>query len=310
MAALESKSAAAKQINHMPESIQAKLELSIDAHLGEGPVWDEIRQKLWWVDILSGKLHKYDPSASKNSSIDLGEHIGAAVLRKNGGFVLAMKSGFYFFNEKTAEKTAVTDPESHLPENRFNDGKCDPAGRFWAGTLNYNLEKGAGSLYCLKPELTVEKKVSGITISNGLSWNSRGDRFFFIDTPTGNISSFQYDKESGDISNRSVITHIDEKIGYPDGMTIDEDDKLWVALYGGGRVIRINPENGEIEFEVVLPVPKPTSCTFGGKDLNELYITTCREHMSREELKKYPQSGSLFRAKLPFRGMPVNRFAG
>lgn len=310
MAALESKSAAVKQINYMSECIQAKLELLMDAHLGEGPVWDETQQKLWWVDILSGKLHKYNPSSAKNSSVDMGEHIGAAVLRKNGGIVLALTTGFYFFNEKTGEKTAVTDPESHLPENRFNDGKCDSAGRFWAGTLNYNLEKGAGSLYCLNPGLTVEKKLDGITISNGLAWNSRGDQFFFIDTPTGDISSFQYDKESGDLTNRSVITHIDEKDGYPDGMTIDTEDKLWVALYGGGKVIRINPENGEADFEVKLPVPKPTSCTFGGKGLNELYITTCRENMSRQDLKKYPQSGSLFRAKLPFRGLPVNRFSG
>lgn len=294
----------------MPESIQAKLELPMDAHLGEGPVWDEIHQQLWWVDILSGKLHRYDPSTAKNNSIDLGEHIGAAVLRKNGGLILALKSGIYFFNEKTGEKTPVADPESHLPENRFNDGKCDPSGRFWAGTLSCNLEQEAGSLYCLKSGLTVEKKLGGITISNGLSWNSRGDRFFFIDTPTGNISSFQYDKESGDITNRSIIIHIDEKTGYPDGMTIDAEDKLWVALYGGGKIVRINPENGEVEFEVRLPVPKPTSCTFGGKDLNELYITTCREYMSPEDLKKYPQSGSLFRVKLPFRGLPVNRFAG
>lgn len=294
----------------MPETIQAKLELPIDAHLGEGPVWDEIRQQLWWVDILSGKLHKYDPSKLKNSSVDVGEHIGAAVLRKSGGLVVALKSGLYFFDEKSGEKTFIKDPESHMPENRFNDGKCDPAGRFWAGTLNYNLEKEAGSLYCLNPDLTVEKKLDGITISNGMAWNSRGDRFFFIDTPTGNICSFHYYKESGDISNEYVITHIDEKDGYPDGMAIDTDDKLWVAMYGSGRVIRINPENGKIEFEVVLPVPKPTSCTFGGKDLNELYITTCREHMSREDLKKYPQSGSLFKVKLPFRGMPVSRFTG
>lgn len=294
----------------MPETIQAKLEYQMDAHLGEGPVWDETRQKLWWVDILSGKLHKYNPAASRNSSVDLGEHIGAAVLCNNGGLVLALKSGFYFFNEKTGEKTPVTDPESHLPKNRFNDGKCDPAGRFWAGTLSYNLVKGAGSLYCLNPDLTVEKKLTGITISNGLAWNSLGDRFFFIDTPTGKISSFRYDKESGDITNRSVITHIDEKAGYPDGMTIDAEDKLWVALYGGGKIIRINPETGGVEFEVRLPVPRPTSCTFGGNGLNELYITTCREHMNREDLKKYPESGSLFRVKLPFRGFPVNRFAG
>ena len=309
-AASELKSVAAKQIKPMPESIQAKLELHTEAHLGEGPVWDEIHQKLWWVDILSDKLHKYDPETTKNLSFDIGEHIGAAVLRKNGGFVLALKSGFYFFDEKTKCKVPVADPEYHLSGNRFNDGKCDPAGRFLVGTLSYKLEKGAGNLYCLHPDLTIKKKLTQVTISNGLVWNSIGDRFYFIDTPTGDICSFQYDKDSGDICNRSVIIHIDEKTGYPDGMTIDTDDKLWVALYGGGKVIQINPENGKIEFEVRLPVPKPTSCTFGGKGLNELYITTCQEHMTREDLKKIPESGSLFRVDLPFRGFPVHRFAG
>jgi len=310
MAASELKSAAAKLINPMPESIQTKLELKMDAHLGEGPVWDEVNQKLWWVDILSGKLYKYDPATAMNLSFDIGEHIGAAALRKNGGLAMALNSGFYFFDERSEEKTPVSDPEYHLPGNRFNDGKCDPNGRFWAGTLNYDLANAAGSLYCLNPDLTVEKKLTGITISNGLAWNGLGDKFFFIDTPTGDICSFQYDKESGDISSRSVITHIYKKSGYPDGMTIDTDDKLWVALYGGGKVIQINPKNGKIEFEIQLPVPKPTSCTFGGKDLNKLYITTCREHMTREDLKKFPESGSLFRADLPFRGLPVHRFAG
>lgn len=294
----------------MPESIQAKTEVHVEAILGEGPVWDDEQQILWWVDIMSGRLHKYDPATGKNIFFEMNEHTGAAVLRRNGGMILALKSGFYFFDEKTGEKDPVADPESHLPGNRFNDGKCDPDGRFWAGTMSYDVEKGAGSLYCLDQDLNVNKKLSGITISNGLAWNSRGDRFFFIDTPTGNIGLFEYDKKSGEITGGEVITHIDKKAGFPDGMTIDAEDKLWVALYGGGKVIRINPENGETEFEVQLPVPKPTSCTFGGKNLDELYITTCREYLTPEELEKYPHSGSLFKAELPFRGVPPHRFSG
>lgn len=294
----------------MAKSIKASLELQSDTILGEGPVWDEENQVLWWVDILSGKLHRYDPQQNKNRSFDIGEHIGAAVLRKNSGLLLALRSGFCFFDPESEKKEWITDPESQILDNRFNDGKCDPAGRFWAGTLAYSLKEGAGSLYCIDTNLKVEKKLSGITISNGLAWNSESNRFYFIDTPTGRIDQFQFDLQSGSISERSVVSHIEKEAGFPDGMTIDSENKLWVALYGGGKVLRIDPVDGSILYEISLPVPKPTSCTFGGKNLDELYITSCREHMTDEEVQKAPLSGSLFKVKLPFNGLPTYRFSG
>ncbi len=290
--------------------MQATVEYQTEAHLGEGPVWDENEQKLWWVDILSGKIHQYDPAKKENLTFDAGEHVGAIALRKKGGLLLARKSGFAFVDDETGEITPLLDPEEEIPNNRFNDGKCDPSGRFWAGTMAYDLKEGAGNLWCLDSDLEITKKLDGVTISNGLVWNSRADRFFFIDTMTGDLCSFQYENESGRISGKTVIIHIEDETGYPDGMTIDTEDKLWVALYGGGKVIRINPENAEIEFEIHLPVPKPTSCTFGGQNLNELYITTCREHMSDEEIEQAPLSGSLFQAELSFQGLPADRFGG
>jgi sugar lactone lactonase YvrE len=289
---------------------KASLELQSEAILGEGPVWDEKEKVLWWVDILSGILHKYYPEDQEDTLFDIGEHIGAFALRKKGGLLLAIRSGFCFFDPKTEEKEWVKDPETDILNNRFNDGKCDPSGRFWAGTMAYDLQKEAGSLYSIDPDLNIEKRLSGITISNGLAWNSEFDTFYFIDTPTGNIERFNFDLKSGNISDRSIVTHISEEAGYPDGMTIDTENKLWVALYGGGKVIRIDPADGKILFEIEVPVPKPTSCTFGGKELAELYITTCREHMTKEEIEEAPLSGSLFKAKLPFNGLPADRFSG
>lgn len=291
-------------------STQAAVKLKHDAILGEGPVWDEIEEKLYWVDILSGKLFEYSHHEKKNSVYDIGEHLGAVALRKEGGVVMAMQTGFAFFDLEEQKVTHIADPESHLPGNRFNDGECDPSGRFWAGTMSYDLDAGAGSLYCLNSDLSINPKLQEITISNGMVWNKKRNTFFFIDTPIRKIFSFDYDDRSGTISNRSVIKEIEKNEGYPDGMTIDEEDGLWIALYGGGKVIRIDPSNGKTLFEVHLPVPRVTSCTFGGPEFDELYITTCRENMSEREIEQAPLSGSLFKAKLPFKGVPAFRFSG
>lgn len=291
-------------------STQATLELKHDAILGEGPVWDEIEEKLYWVDILSGKLFEYSHHEKKKSVYDIGEHLGAVALRKEGGVVMAMQTGFAFYDLEEQKITHIADPESHLPGNRFNDGKCDPSGRFWAGTMSYDLDEEAANLYCLDSDLSINLKLQDLTISNGMAWNKKRNTFFFIDTPTRKIFSFDYDDRSGTISNRSIIKEIEKNEGYPDGMTIDEEDGLWIALYGGGKVIRIDPSNGKTLFEVHLPVPRVTSCTFGGPVFDELYITTCRENMSEREIEQAPLSGSLFKAKLPFKGMPAFRFSG
>lgn len=290
--------------------IQAAVELKTNAILGEGPVWDSDQNKLYWVDVLSGSLFLYNPETGINKTYEIGEHIGAAVLRKKGGLVLALKTGFAFFDPGSGKINKIADPESHLPANRFNDGKCDPAGRFWAGTMSDNVEAGKGSLYCLHPELTVEQKLTGVTISNGLAWNETINKLYFIDTPTHQIAAFDYEPETGKIQNRKTIKNFNKNEGSPDGMTIDDEGCLWVALYNGGRIIRVNPENGETVFQIYVPVPKPTSCTFGGTGLDEMFITTCREYMTEEEIAKFPYSGSLFKVKLPFKGKTSKRFTG
>lgn len=288
----------------------AEIEYPREAILGEGPVWDETLEKLYWVDILSGEYHLYDPATRSLETFEIGEHLGALALRETGGLVLATQSGFAFHDPNSGKTTKINNPELNLTGNRFNDGKCDPAGRFWAGTMSYDLNEEAGSLYCLYPDLSVELKLPDVTISNGLAWNRKSDKFYFIDTPSYNLYSFDYDQSTGKISNRSVVRHFEEEMGFPDGMTIDEEDFLWIAFYGGGKVIRIDPLNGDTVFEIRVPVPKPTSCTFGGPNLNELYITTCREHMTQKELEAWPLSGSLFKVIVPAKGLPPHRFSG
>lgn len=291
-------------------STEAVLELEYDAVLGEGPVWDEVEAKLYWVDILSGQLFKYDPWTKTNTVYTIGEHVGAICLREGGGLVLVTQSGFAFYDFEEQSLTGIADPESHLSGNRFNDGKCDPAGRFWAGTLSYDLDEGSGNLYSLGRDMNVHIKLQNLTIPNGMAWNDNQEKFYFIDTFTRTIQSFDYNEESGDIMNPSVLKVIHEKEGYPDGMTIDEEGALWVALYGGKKVIRVDPSSGKTLFEVHLPVPKITSCTFGGAALDELYITTAREHMTEQDIDRAPLSGSLFKANVPFTGRPTYRFAG
>lgn len=296
----------------MADRITADPEFEYDAELGEGPVWDENRQHLWWVDLLKGKICCYSPADQTNKVYPAGEYTGAVALREKGGLVAALWSGFAFFDPDSGRIRKVTDPEPQKAGNRFNDGKCDSSGCFWAGTMkhNQNKGKGQGSLYRLNPDLSTERVLTGLTIPNGLAWDDQRGKFYHIDTGLRQIRSFTFKRETGVLSDPEVFKTFDGENGFPDGMAIDAEGGLWVALYAGGKVVRLHPENRTIDFEISLPVPKPTACTFGGKDLDELYITTGREFMTDGEIANAPLSGSLFKAAVPFRGLPASRFAG
>lgn len=291
-------------------SINAELELKSEATLAECPVWDEREALLYWVDILSGKLSRYDPHKNENTEFEIGEHIGSLALREKSGAVLALKSGFAFYDFEKRKINHLTDPKIGLPNNRFNDGKCDPSGRFWSGTLSYDQQQGVGSLYCLNTNLSVHTKLRQLTIPNGMAWDTGKQKFYFIDSPEKTIYAFDYNEMSGELKNRTKIYTINQDNALPDGMTIDAEGKLWVALYNGFKVIRIDPEEGNVLHEIQLPVPQVTSCTFGGQGLDELFITTAREHMPQEQVKEYPLSGCIFKAKVPATGSPAVRFAG
>lgn len=283
-----------------------ELELVIDAKatLGEGPCWDSKKQLLYWVDILGKKVHIYNPITNEDKEICLEQMVGSIAPCECGEMILALENGFYFLNPDTEELRDICDPESHLQENRFNDGKCDPAGRFWAGTTEGVGIDGKGALYCLNTDLTVKKKVEHVSTSNGLAWSPDHKYMYFIDTPTRKVVRFDYDIYTGNIENPRDVVFIRKEDGLPDGMTIDEEGMLWIAHWGGSKVSRWNPMTGEQLLSIPIPALYVTSCTFGGNDLNELYITTAKMDTADAN------AGGVFRVKTNIGGCPTYRFSG
>ncbi|HDR7686745.1 SMP-30/gluconolactonase/LRE family protein [Bacillus toyonensis] len=288
----------------------SNIELVLDAKatLAEGPCWNEKKQLLYWVDIIEKTLCIYNPTNNTNRVIALNQQIGCVVPYVEDVVLLAMENGFYSLNLKTEKLTHIYDPEPHLVENRFNDGKCDPAGRFWAGTTDLNGINAAGSLYCLYNNLSVEKKVSYVNTSNGIAWSPDHTYLYFIDTPTKKVVRFHYDIRTGEISNPTDVILFPENDGLPDGMTIDEEGCLWIAHWGGSKITRWNPLTGEQILSVPIPALYVTSCTFGGPNSTDLYVTTARTRMTDEELKKYPHAGGIFRIQTNIKGCPTYSF--
>jgi sugar lactone lactonase YvrE len=277
--------------------------------LGEGPVWDAINNTICWVDILNGEIHEYDVVQEVFRTISVGQMIGSFVLRSDRNFIAALHHGFAFIDRKSGLVEMITDPEEHLPGNRFNDGECDPAGRFWAGTMALSEEEGAGSLYMIDHRLKPERMIDNVTISNGMAWSGDHQTFYYIDTLTQQVVAYEYDKHSGRIGNKRIVIRIETDDGYPDGMTIDAEGMLWIAHWNGWQVTRWNPKTGEKLSHIKLPVAKVTSCAFGGEHLEDLYITTAKVDLTPEELHKQPLAGSLFVvSKCGYRGVRPTEF--
>jgi sugar lactone lactonase YvrE len=291
-------------------ALQAELVLDAKAMLAEGPCWDAETQKLYWVDIMTGVVHTFDPVSGCNVGIEVKQYVGAVVLRQSGGLMLALKNGFHALDPVTGKLTPLTDPESHLPGNRFNDGKVDPAGRFWAGTMALSGDGSTGSLYRLDTDLSVHCLLRDIGCSNGLAWSVDGKTMYYIDTSTKKVAAFDYDLTTGAIDRYRVAVVIPEDGGVPDGMTIDAEGMLWVAQWGGSRVSRWNPQTGEELDSVSVPASQVTSCTFGGKEFDTLYITTAREGLDDEALLLQPLAGGLFAVRTSVKGASSFSFAG
>lgn len=231
--------------------------------LGEGPVWDVRRSSLFWVDILRGEIHEYRPADGYCHTISVGEYVGAVAPYRDGRLMAALKSGIVLLDPDTGEQEAVAHPESHLPGNRYNDGKCDPAGRFWVGSMSLQEEPGAGSLYMIDHDRRITRQVEGVTISNGLAWSNDHRTMYYIDTPTFEVAAFDYDLSTGAISNRRVAIRIPETDGYPDGMTIDREGCLWIAHWDGWQVTRWDPYTGRKLHHLPMPMSRVTSALLG-----------------------------------------------
>ena len=271
-----------------------ELVTDVKAILAEGPCWDADKQLLYWVDIIGKKVHIYDPESKTDKSVSVPGRVGTVVPRKSGGFVIAMENGFYFMDEKAGSLTLIAQAESGLPQNRFNDGKCDPAGRFWAGTMNTEERKGTGSLYCMGADLQARKVFGDVKVSNGITWSPDFKTMYYIDSPTREVAAFDFDTDTGNISNKRVVVRIPEGGGVPDGMTSDVEGMLWVAQWDGWQVSRWNPNTGELLQTVPIPAARVSSCVFGGPNLDELYITTARHRLDDARLAEQPLAGEVF----------------
>jgi len=263
--------------------------------LGEGPVWDPTTKSILWVDIERGEIHRFSPENKVHNTMQIGQMVGAIALRASGGLIAALQRSFATVDIDKQTLHPIIDPEIHLPDNRFNDGKCDPAGRFWAGTMDYVSGKtGAGSLYTLHTDMSVVTRIQGVSCSNGLVWSADHRVLYYIDTPTRQVVAYDYDIATGGITNKKVVITIPASDGYPDGMTIDTEGMLWVACWDGWKVSRWDPNTGKLLQDISLPASRITSCTFGGPGLKDLYITSAKTGLNAQQLKDQPLAGSLF----------------
>jgi sugar lactone lactonase YvrE len=286
-----------------------EVELALDAQavLAEGPVWDGRDEVLVWVDIERHLVHRFDPRAGDDRAFDVGQAVGAIVPHEDGGYVLAMRDGFARLRALGGPLELIAPVERDKPGNRMNDGKCDCNGRFWAGTMALDYGDGAGAFYCLGRGRAVERVLDSVTISNGLGWSPDDRLLYYIDSPTQAIDVFAFDPETGRIGGRRRLIEIPAEVGMPDGMTVDAEGGLWVALWGGWAVHRYTP-GGALDRVVRLPVANVTCCGFAGPDLDELYITTARFELAEHDLAEQPHAGGLFRLRPGLRGMAAHRF--
>ncbi len=261
--------------------------------LGEGPVWVAENQQILWLDIKKGRIHSYNRDTKTHHSFSVGEMIGCIAQRSSGSFIAGLENGIAFIDIENNSVQHIINPEEGIG-NRFNDGKCDAAGRFWTGTMSLQEEENKGNLYVMDADLSIKKKIENVTISNGLAWNADNSIMYYINTPTNYIFAFDYDIQTGNISNQRVVIDLTHEKGCADGMTIDEEGMLWIAFYGGWRVDRYDPSTGKLLQQILLPAENVTCCTFGGSGLDDLYITTATQGMNEQALKEQPDAGKLF----------------
>lgn len=291
------------------------------AQLGERPVWDASAQGMIWVDIPAGRLHRFGPGHDDGTQVDrthedevlvdLGLPIGAAAPRQRGGYVLAAADGFRLTGPDGTSVGAPIRPADMTDDHQFNDGACDPAGRFWAGTTTTTLRPGASALYRLDGDGRITRMLTGVTESNGIGWSPDGATMYYIDSgeQPRRVRAFDYDVASGTIGGERDLIRYPSQEDYPDGLIVDADGNLWIAFWGAAQVRRYDPAGGLIEV-VELPVSNPTCAGFGGPDLSELYVTSAWEELDAEQRAAEPLAGHVLRITTAARGLPVTGYSG
>lgn len=282
-----------------------KVVVDADPRVGEGPVWDADRGELVWVDILGGCVHRTQTGSGSTRTYRLATYVGAAAPASDGGFVVATSEGFGYLDEDGVFDSRL----EFLPSGaRMNDAKCDPRGRFWAGSCAMDFTPGGGALHILEPDWSVRTILEGLTLPNGLDWSPDGRTFYLVDTVDRAVYAFGFDPEAGEIcEQRTLIAFEPELAGLPDGMCVDAGGDLWIALWGGRAVVRVSAA-GELLETLEVPVVQPSSCAFGGAELAVLYVTSAREGLPENEIGL--DGCVLGLASTGTRGQQVPRFAG
>ena len=271
---------------------------------GEGPVWHGNR--LLYVDIEAHKILSFDPVSGRETIWDVGQRVGTVVPRASGGLICAGDHGIFVLDETSGQSTLIVDPESDISHNRFNDGKCDPAGRLWVGSMDLRSPRQpTGALWCLDSDHRVEKKYSPATVSNGLVWTKDAQTMYYIDSPRKKVLAFDFDNANGNLSNERCLWDTANESGVPDGMTIDSEDRLWIAFCHGGKIVCYDPSSQKTVEEIHFPCSETTACWFGGAEGRDLYVTT-----GIKPGKDEPHAGRLFVCRPGAHGAPGTAFAG
>jgi sugar lactone lactonase YvrE/DNA-binding IclR family transcriptional regulator len=292
---------------HIEEGL--KCVLPAGAIVGEGPVWNERTGTLDWVDVLAPAVHRFDPATGRDEVRQCPRLVAAMLPRRGGGHVALTPMGLEALDFASGALTLLHDPEAHLPGNRFNDAKCDRRGRLWSGSMSLDATMPTGSLYCFDDAGSARVLDGGFQVSNGLGWSPDDKTFYFTDSGLGTIFAYDFDLAAGTIANRRPFIRFEPGQGRPDGLAVDRDGFVWVALWDGWRIARYGPD-GRLDREIDLPMPRPSSCCFGGPDLRTLYITSARVRLPRQSLDEAPLSGGVFALELDVAGQSTTEFLG
>ena len=289
-------------------NLQAELEYEVLSDLGEGAIWNYETRELFWVDIIKKRVHIYNPSTQTNRFFETPSAVGTVVPSTQNKAVVALEDGIYMLDTNTGAIESLSDIERDMPENRFNDGKCDPLGNFWVGSMHYPQSEPNASLYRVSPDGSAKRMIDSVTISNGIVWTKDSKTMYYIDTPTAAIKAYDFDPVTAEISNERIAVRVSPEDGHPDGMAIDSNDQLWVGLWNGNAVAHFDPLTGKLIKKVMVPAHNVTSCAFGGDKLDILYITTSSLDMTDEEKQRFPLAGSIFKVKPGVNGVKSSFF--
>jgi sugar lactone lactonase YvrE len=274
--------------------------------LGESPLWHAERKSCFWVDIENGILYEYNWLRKTTRSWEFNHRLTLVLQGEADKLILALDAKIARFDLETEQLEWLLDVDTDS-QIRCNDGACDSQGRLWVGTMHLEQKHEAGALFCIENNLKIHKKLSNTTISNGIAWSLDNKRLYFIDSPTQTVQSFIFEQKTGEIIFEKNVISIPNEMGSPDGMAIDEEGMLWIAQWGAFGLYRWNPDDGQLIDKIEVPVPQVSSCAFVGENLDYLLITTARENMKEEDLKKYPKSGDIFLVKAGVKGVLPNK---